>query len=214
MKTWLWQNLINKIDAKLGRCPFCMRTALLGALASWLAVAALAVIKSDGPYLICTVGIACLFTLLAMAHLIAVCVRASHALRRAVRQSQPDATQTVLGRRTFMSTVLRTGAAFTLVAVSGRSFGLGGQSTSCSEGSNQGGAGGGGQSKGEAQGQTKKNAVNACQSACSPRDACPATKPNCKGSVAILTMDCHLAFPSGWSCFATYQCTCGCSKSG
>jgi len=111
------------LQAKLGRCPRCMRWSILGALASWSAYAATASFWPD-PGLLVALGIpAVCFTLLMATHVIVYMIRVSVALRAFERRvANGSAPVTVrISRRQLVWMACQAAVGFVLMAVFGRS---------------------------------------------------------------------------------------------
>jgi len=110
------------LQAKLGRCPKCMRWSILGALASWSAYGAAASLGPD-PALLLVLGIpAACFTLLMATHVLVYMIRFSVALRafeRRVANGSAEAART-MSRRRLAWMACQAAVGFVLVAVFGR----------------------------------------------------------------------------------------------
>jgi hypothetical protein len=116
-----------RLAAKLGVCPFCVRTALYGALASWLVVAGFAAFWPQPLAPAVAVIVASAFSMLVAAHVAAHLWRVSSGLKeieQEVRTTGPAGQDFAIGRRQFLGTVAKAGAAFTLIALTGKSFAL------------------------------------------------------------------------------------------
>jgi hypothetical protein len=116
----------SAIDAKLGRCPLCMRVSLLGGVIAWAAFALLLLASAPVP-LIGTSGIvAAALTLMTLAHFAAYELRVARSIRALQRESRLATSDLRLdiGRREFLGTMARAGVAFALTAALGRSFGF------------------------------------------------------------------------------------------
>jgi hypothetical protein len=109
----------ERLDSKLGRCPYCLRTALGGALVALLAAAVAARLGAGDTAVAGALAVAATFTLVAASHLIAYEVRLFRAMR-AARREREEAVAAPLERREFLLTLARAGAAFATVAVLGR----------------------------------------------------------------------------------------------
>jgi hypothetical protein len=109
-------------DAKLGRCPRCIRSAVLGTAVSW---AGLAVVSLGWPHpvaLLVAGLFAASFTLLLLGHLVALSGRVAAALHELERRQPADgrAEQVPGSRRAFVGTVLQVSAAALTAALFGR----------------------------------------------------------------------------------------------
>jgi hypothetical protein len=109
-------------DAKLGRCPRCIRSAVLGTVLSW---AGLAMVGLGWPHpvaLLVAGLLAAAFTLLLAGHLIVLSGRVAVALREVERDQPADGRPEAVtrSRREFAATVLQVSAAALTAALFGR----------------------------------------------------------------------------------------------
>jgi hypothetical protein len=123
-------------------------------------------------------------------------------------------------RRAFVGTVIRSTAAFAMVAVFGRTFGLekraeGRALATCADGTFQGIANGGGSTKAEAIESARNVAKAACASYCTPLEGCSGSKPTCNGNTHLGKLTCGqggIDPPFYWGCTGSFTCDCVCSR--
>ena len=109
--------LRDMISRKLGRCPRCMRSCARGMCVSWVMAAAIVAIAPYPLLLAPALVVAVSFTLLLLAHLVAVTVRVAR-MPEGSATGEDASTQLVIGRR---GAAARLGQAALWTAV----FGLG-----------------------------------------------------------------------------------------
>jgi hypothetical protein len=112
--------LRTRLSAKLGRCPRCMRSSMLGTLAGWAGVGLITIFW---PYSILWIGalvVAGSFSLLLATHLTIFLVRVATVLRQPPARKSSEREVKALGRREFVATLGKAGvAAFGAALVGG-----------------------------------------------------------------------------------------------
>src|SRR5262245_7019446 len=205
------------LQAKLGRCPKCMRWSILGALASWSAYGVGASLWPD-PGLLLVLGIpAVCFTLLMATHVIVYVIRVSVALRaseRRVANRSAEATHR-MSRRQLAWMACQAAVSFVLVAVFGRRPAVG-QIPVCAGPHNTPNVGVL-VSSGETEIIARRNLeifiIQRCDNACLNFGCTTGDCRAVQGGLKNPGIKCHFDKKTGvFSCQAeVVQCVCGCS---
>ena len=113
-----YENTRTLLNQKLGRCPKCMGSSILGSVLSWLAVAGCYMLWPNRIALTLGLIVACAFTILMATHVVVHMMRVA-ALRRYLATAQPEPTsaEPTMPRREFAISVARSGYLFASAAL-------------------------------------------------------------------------------------------------